>query len=104
MSASKELRHKQQDSKRKSGVQKYAKRNTAAAGNTIGWDEVDAVTVARLVAAITNAGDAVMFGRTSDGGALVLNIMSGSDRVKEYYSDPEQALSAIMELAALAEA
>lgn len=82
---------------------KYAGSNQAASSGTpIGWDEVDAVTVAAFVAAVTNAGDAVILGRTSDGGALSVCILSGDTKHREYLSDPDAAVEALKRLAVLA--
>lgn len=93
---------KRSDSRNK-GVRRYAGASGSnKAGTPIGWDEVDAVTVAGFVSAVTNAGDAVIFGRTSDGGALSVTILSGDDKHREYFNDPENATSALKQLAVLA--
>lgn len=82
---------------------KYAGSEKGTASSTpIGWDEVDAVTVAAFVAAVTNAGDAVILGRTSDGGALSVCILSGDTKHREYLSEPDEANAALKRLAVLA--
>lgn len=89
--------------KAQAGISKYAGGSKAGNSSTpIGWDEVDAVALAALVAAVTNAGDALILGRTSDGGALSLTILSGNDKHREYLSDPEKANNTIRQLAILA--
>lgn len=94
----------QQRSDRKSkGAKRYAGGNASAGNGTpIGWDEVDAVTVAQFVSAVTNAGDAVILGRTTDGGALSVCILSGDDKHREYFNDPEQANRVLKQLTMLA--
>lgn len=83
------------------GRDRYSSRRVVKNDTPIGWDEVDAMAVYALVAAVTNAGDAVTFGRTSDGGALSVCILTDGPPHKEYYNDADQALSGLRELAIL---
>jgi hypothetical protein len=56
----------------------------------------------RTVAAVTDGGDAIMFSRTRDGGALCLTIMAGEERIKQYAGDGEEIqklLSLVLESA-----
>ena len=48
------------------------------------WEDADQEELWRAIVAITDAGDAVTLGRTRDGGALSLTILSGDDRVRLY--------------------
>lgn len=60
---------------------KWNPKSTAA---PIEWSNADPVLIARVVVAVTSAGDALMFGQTSDGGALVLNVLSNPPTPKAY--------------------
>lgn len=83
---------------------RYAKRRRNEGDQEVSWATVDSLALAGLVIATTDAGDAVTFARTSDGGALSLTILSGDDRIKEYYASSEEAEKAVRQLAALATA
>jgi len=41
--------------------------------------------------AITDSGAAVLFGRTSDGGALTIQVYDGQERIREYPHTAEEA-------------
>lgn len=55
---------------------------------SISWSAAGKDSIASMVAAVTNSGNAVMFSRTMDGSALVLSVYAGSERVKEYVTEP----------------
>jgi hypothetical protein len=55
---------------------------------SISWSASGKDSIHSLVAAVTNSGNAVMFSRTVDGSALVLSVYAGSERVKEYVTEP----------------
>lgn len=54
---------------------------------SISWDDIAPQLIAELVRLCTKHGAAVMFGRTSDGGALSLCILDNQNKVKEYPRD-----------------
>lgn len=54
----------------------------------LSWSAAGTESMHSLVAAVTNSGNAVMFSTTMDGSALVLSVYAGTDRVKEYVTDP----------------
>jgi hypothetical protein len=54
------------------------------------WEEADAETLWRAIAAVTDAGDAIMFGRTRDEGAVVLTLLSGDERIRQYATGVEE--------------
>jgi len=54
------------------------------------WEDADAQELWRTVCEATSAGDALMFGRTRDGGALVLTVLSGDERVRNYATGAEE--------------
>jgi len=54
------------------------------------WEDADAQDLWRTISEVTSAGDALMFGRTRDGGALVLTVLSGDERVRNYATGAEE--------------
>lgn len=46
--------------------------------------------LADAVTGVLSAGDAVMFGCTSDGGAVCVTIFDGDQRHKNYFSKPDE--------------
>lgn len=57
---------------------------SSAGDESFGWGVVDPRNVARLVAAVTQQGGAVMFSVTSDGGALGITFYDNGDRERVY--------------------
>ena len=47
---------------------------------------------------LTQNGCAVMFGRTTDGGALSLLILAGNDKYREYITSPGDILPTFLDL------
>lgn len=62
----------------------------------IHWSDVSADSLRLAIDGITRQGAAVMFGRTSDGGALSLCILDGDTKIKEYPHTPEEAQAVIL--------
>jgi hypothetical protein len=63
---------------------------------TVEWAEINNQLLRDCLCAVTSAGAAIMFGRTSDGGALSITVLDGEQRVKEYphsVDDAEATLS-----------
>lgn len=54
------------------------------------WEDAEAESLWRTIVAVTDAGDAVTLGRTRDGGAVSLVILSGDDRIREYAHGAEE--------------
>ncbi len=52
-------------------------------------------TIDRVIA----TGDAVMFSRTGDGGAVVITLLAGNDRHKAYAADQDELDAAVARLA-----
>lgn len=63
------------------------------AKNAASWEDAEADTLWRAVTAVTSMGDAIMLALTQDGGACVLVLMSGNQRVKEYATGPAEIAS-----------
>jgi len=68
---------------------KYGKATGTKAA--IAWSEVDGPSIKNCIDAVTRDGCAIVFSRTSDGGALVLTLLDGPTRVKEYPTKAAEA-------------
>lgn len=71
---------------------KYSKamgRKTAS--ENIRWSQVAGPLIKECIGFVTASGDAITFGRTTDGGALSVTILSGSERLKQYATTPHEA-------------
>lgn len=55
---------------------------------TISWSAGPTESMRDFIARITDNGAAVLFSRTTDGGALVLQVLAGQERSKEYITEP----------------
>jgi len=63
---------------------------------TVRWSQADADAVLAFIDLLTDAGCAVIFNRTTDGGSLILGLYAGADRPKDYLQTPGD-ISAYME-------
>jgi len=68
------------------------------------WEDADAEELWRTVTAIVAAGDAVTLGRTRDGGALSLVILSGDDRIRRYARGEDEVRELLREIRVTLEA
>lgn len=57
---------------------------------TVGWDSVSNQILRDAICAVTGRGAAIMLSRTSDGGALSITVLDGSERIKEYPRDSDE--------------
>ena len=62
------------------------------------WSGVSAILLAECVAKVVRSGDALMFGRTLDGGAGVATILSGNDRKRFYPPNDLSAEQTLMQI------
>ena len=53
----------------------------------VSWIDIDSDSIVDIVCLVTKHGGAVMFGRTSDGGALSLCVLDNENKIKEYPHD-----------------
>ena len=67
------------------------------------WEDSDPDKLWKTIIAATNAGDALTFAKTRDGGAVVLVIMSGDDRQKHYATGETELNTLLDEIRAIAE-
>lgn len=69
-------------------------RNTSS----IAWSDIDPNLVRRAIYSCTIQGGALLFSRTSDGGALSLTVMYSDQKVKEYASSKESCEEILLSL------
>jgi hypothetical protein len=69
------------------GPSKYDGVNGSGSGRALSYGQIDGNLLRDCVEAITAAGDAILFGRTSDGGALSLHVLSNGSTIKLYPAD-----------------
>lgn len=48
------------------------------------WSDLESQDLRLAIDAVTRMGGAILFGRTSDGGALSICILDGNEKIKEY--------------------
>lgn len=72
--------------------------DSAARQELASWEDADPDELWRTITAIVNAGDAVTLGRTRDGGALSLVILSGDDRVRRYAHGADEVEQLLREI------
>lgn len=82
-------------------VSKYAGFSEGAGAGAVSWEEVDGRLIKAALVAATDDGCAVIFSKTTDGGALSLTLLAGSDRHKKYAKNAEIAESVLHEVIAL---
>lgn len=64
-------------------------------GPTFSWDDLDESLVRDCVRNVVLAGDAIMFGKTSDGGATMVRVYSGGD-AHTWYGPTTEGFEAIL--------
>lgn len=52
--------------------------------NRFDWRDVPATDIGTVIQFITAAGEAVILGCTSDGGALSITVLSGDERIRQF--------------------
>lgn len=67
--------------------------------SVVSWSDVTAASIAQFVAAVTDAGSACILGRTSDGGALSITVLSGNERFREWPHTADEATEVLDYLA-----
>lgn len=77
-----------------------SKYQTRRAGTTtIRWAQVDGPTLKSAIDAITADGAAILFSRTSDGGALVAQVYDGPNKDKQFFKEPTDAVTQLQDWA-----
>lgn len=77
---------------------KYAKFGSKGSQTTVRWAQVSGPLIKDAIGFVTSRGDAITFGRTTDGGALSVTILSGSERLKQYATSHEEAEELLMQV------
>lgn len=57
---------------------------------TVEWDSIPNQLLRDAICAVTGRGAAIMLSRTTDGGALSITVLDGSERIKEYPRDSDE--------------
>lgn len=83
-------------------VSKYAVLAEGHGGSAVSWEEVDGRLIKAALVAATEDGCALIFSKTTDGGALSLTVLAGADRHKKYAKNAQLAESLLHEVVALA--
>jgi len=83
-------------------VSKYAAMAEGNGAGEVSWQEVSGPAIKQAIAAATEDGCALIFSKTSDGGALSLTILSGPDRIKKYGKSAGLMESVLAELVSTA--
>lgn len=66
--------------------------------NAATWEDAEQETLWRAIQEVTNQGGALMFGLTRDGGACVLTVMDGDERIKQYATGPDEVAELLREV------
>lgn len=82
------------------GSGKWSKYNGSAATEAVSWAKVDTSAVLDALVAITDAGGALLLGKTRDGGSFAITVCQGDERGKFYATT---AAECIKHLAFIAE-
>lgn len=65
------------------------------AKKTVRFEDIEEALLVRALSAWTDAGYAITFGRTSDGGAISMSLLAGDYRKKLYAADAEELADAL---------
>lgn len=55
---------------------------------SLSWSAAGADTLKHAIASITDSGNAIMFSKTVDQSALICTVYSGSDKSREFVTEP----------------
>jgi len=87
------------EKKSKGGLaQKWAQVRTDDNVTNLGWDACDSAALLSLVTTITDQGGAVILGITRDGGALMVTVLDGDSKLKEYVPNNSDVTAVIWSL------
>lgn len=73
----------------------YAALSSASVDRSVSYGQIDGNTLRECVARVTERGDAILFGRTSDGGALSIQVLTGGKAEKFYVSDASELMELV---------
>jgi len=75
-----------------------AAKRTRRQRTTLSWDKAPSETLRSFIGLFTNNGCAVLFGRTMDGGALMVQALCQENRYKEYITSYADVIPVLQEL------
>jgi hypothetical protein len=81
-----------QRSKANGGPGRYAALKSRVGNGGVSFGQVSGETLRGCIEAVVGAGDAILFGRTSDGGALSVRVLSDGATECWYPSDASELL------------
>lgn len=82
----------------------YAALNGARSGGGLSYGQVEGSLLSTCVERVTDHGDAILFGRTTDGGALSVHVLSNGVAEKFYVTDASELMELLLGLIAAVEA
>jgi hypothetical protein len=88
------------DSTPNPAVSKYARLAEGNGASTVSWEEVDGRLIKAAIVATSEDGCALIFGKTSDGGALSFTLLGPGQPVKRWFKSAELAESFLHEVIA----
>lgn len=104
MGYSKELKARQEAQRREMRQERKRRQWQAPKpSRAIEWSDVLDTDIIRMIEAVTSVGAAIMFGKTRDGGALVVRVYDGDDRATYYINSQFEATALAAELERIAE-
>lgn len=81
----------------------YASLNGSRSPRGVSYGQVEGSLLSRCVERVTERGDAILFGRTTDGGALSVHILSHGQATKFYVTDGSELMELLTGLIAAVE-
>ena len=91
-------------SARSPSASRYGGTTRGAPGRRVSYSTVDPALVHRVVALVCDAGDAVTFGTTSEGGAYYVGVLSDGQLDKSYLDSLEALQERLTEISDIARA
>lgn len=82
---------------------RFAGLKTRRAGLRLTWSDVPPSDLLNVVSQVVEAGCLISFGRTSDGGALVLSILDDGEATRFYMSSEEDVVSIMSDVLEVAQ-
>jgi hypothetical protein len=79
-------------------VQQFHWRESGQAGVECTWNDIPTVTIGTVIQSVTNAGAAIILGRTSDHGAYSICVLDGTQKIKEYPHGSEACCALLQSL------
>lgn len=85
----------QERSRAKRKATRYGGDSSRLSKDEFGFHVVEGAILGRTIQAVTDLGDAIMFARTSDGGALTILVMTEGQKYRVYANDADSLRHAL---------